>query len=278
MSGTHPRRGGPCVVRSLAVGLSLLVLAPGVAGAEAGGEEVGPRGVDPPGPEQPEAPRVLEEAEPEARPARGPARELVVYVPPRGRGSARVTAAGGTRAGASSGARVDVLAPRDHVGLTTRPQPTLYWILSGAAADRIDLTLVDDGAIDPLLELTLAGPVEPGVHVLSLRDHGLSLRAGRPYRFYVSLVMDAEHRSSDEIAGRVIERAPLTPELARGLGGTSASYGSYAREGIWYDALHDLNVAIEQEPDDESLRRQRHAWLEQAGLVAGADGPPRGRH
>ena len=191
----------------------------------------------------------------------------VVYVP-RSRGQAQNTAAGGTRTTRSRNvdARVRVLAPGDHAALTSRAQPTLYWFLSADTDQRIDITLVDDEAIDPLLEVTLPGPVHAGIHALVLSDLGLSLELGKTYHFYVSIVRDPKRRSADLLAEASIERIAASDALERELAGAERAYEPYARRGVWYDAMDAALSAVAAEPDDSRHARQRAALLGQAGL------------
>ena len=191
----------------------------------------------------------------------------VVYVP-RSRGQARNTAAGGTRTTRSQNvdARVRVLAPGDHGALTARAQPTLYWFLSADTDQRIDITLVDDEAIDPLLEVTLPGPVHAGIHALVLADLGLSLELGKAYHFYVSIVRDPKRRSADLLAEASIERIEASDALERELAGAERIYEPYALSGVWYDAMDAVLSAVAAEPEDSRHARQRAALLDQAGL------------
>lgn len=215
----------------------------------------------------------------------------ILYVPPS-RGRAWRSAGAGTRglapSGASSpagstgaasaiatGARptLAVLAPRDHVGQTEHPSPTLYWYLSAPSPSPIELTLVDDEAIEPLLRLRLPGPIDAGLHALPLADLGVVLPPNKVHRWFVALVHDPERRSKDELAEGAIERiAPLapassgssspprTPEALRAAALRSAG------QGLWYDALGTLSLALEQAPGDRSLAADRQALLDQAKL------------
>jgi len=208
----------------------------------------------------------------------------MLYVPPN-RGQARHTAGAGTRGfhpGADAGdarPRVRVLAPADHVGLTARPSPTLYWYLSATTRTRVELTLVDDDAIEPLVQLSLPGPVAAGVHSLALEPLGVALAPGKTYRWFVALVHDAHRRSKDELAEGAIERiesasAPGDRLVAPGRGarageGVAALRDAsrrYARAGLWYDALSAIESAIEQAPEDPALAADRAALLSQAKL------------
>lgn len=210
------------------------------------------------------------EGAPSNEPTAALERPLVRYVPPS-RGRALNTAAGGTRTlgQRSDGPSVAVLAPRDHVALTNRAQPTLYWYVSADTDTRIDLTLVDETSIDPLLEMTVPGPVRRGIHALDLAAHGVRLEPGQTYHWHVAVVPDARRRSADTFAQGLIERTavaegaiertePSLPELV--------DFAALAEAGLWYDALAALRAARAAAPDDEGLRRQEAALLDQVEL------------
>ena len=208
-------------------------------------------------------------------------RSPIVYVPPS-RGRARHTAGAGTRgttvrktSGKTSGKpRVSVLAPRDHVGLTTSAHPRLYWQLSEPSATRIELTVVDDDAIEPLLALSLPGPVEAGVHVLDLGALGVELEPDKTYRWFVAVVHDPRRRSRDELAEGAIERigSPSSTGSADEGSGPRATAElrreslERAREGLWYDALAILEDAIARNPSNSALRADRASLLAQGNL------------
>ncbi len=208
----------------------------------------------------------------------------ILYVPPT-RGSARHTAGAGTRGVGSGKARVAVLAPADHVGLTTRASPTLYWNLSEATTTRIEITVVDDDAIEPVVSLSLPAPVAAGVHALDLESLGVVLAPDKTYRWFVALVHDAHRRSKDELAEGTIERiaVPVALESEPGgvraataraeLAGRDGEIGALRAEslraastGLWYDALAALSSALERDPTNPELRADRSALLAQARI------------
>lgn len=205
-------------------------------------------------------------------------RPPIVYVPPT-RGQARHTAGAGTRGAATGMPRVSVLAPRDHVGLTSSAHPRLYWQLAETTSTRIELTVVDDDAIEPLVEVSLPGPIAAGVHVLDLGALGVELAPAKTYRWFVAVVHDPLRRSRDELAEGAIERialaggegAPPPPVLVAG--GPRATDAlrraslERAREGLWYDALAMLEDALEQDPANAGLQADREALLAQGNLA-----------
>ena len=190
-----------------------------------------------------------------------------VYIPPQ-RG-----APGGRVGGSSRGIEdklpmLSVLAP-DHTGLTVQEQPSLYWYVSKSTMYPIELTIIDNQTIQPLLEGRISGPVEPGVQRVRLADDGVRLSLGVPYRWFVALVVDPDNRSRDILAGGAIERiAPpeaLRAKLARA--GNAQTPSIYAEAGLWYDALSAISDLIDAAPNDRILRSQRASLLEQVQLA-----------
>lgn len=190
-----------------------------------------------------------------------------VYVPPL-RGAPRARVGGGTRGPAEAQSLLQALVP-DHTGLTVMSQPSLYWYASGPTVARLEVTLMDDEAYDPLLEVGIDCVVGcGGMQRLNLADHGIELLAGHEYEWSVALVVDPARRSSDVIAAGRIKRvepsSPLQAALAAADRGERAAV--YASHGLWYDALAAISELIERSPDDSRLRAHRAALLEQVGL------------
>jgi hypothetical protein len=194
------------------------------------------------------------------------------YSPPM-RGSASSGRVGGGTRGTGDGPAVtlEALAP-EHAGLTVSAQPTLYWFVSERIESDAELTIVDDTSVDPLLELKLTAPIEPGIHALSLAEHGVKLETGVPYQWFVAVVVDPSQRSYDVIAGGEIERVAQPGDLAGQVqsAGSQGAPRAYAEAGIWYDALEKLSTQIADRPGDAGLRQQRAALLDQVGLSGAA--------
>jgi len=199
------------------------------------------------------------------------AAKAVVYKPPlRGLPAGRV--GGGTRGATEREAfALLVLAP-DHVGLTTREQPTLYWYISKPTSYQVELTIVEKHEVRPLVEKVLNGTERGGIQVIRLSEFGVRLKPDLPYRWSVALVTDAAHRSKDILAGGIIRRVDPPAGLAEKLAGAGGgAAGVYAEEGIWYDALAALSERIDASPGDAALRRERALLLKQVGLTEAAE-------
>src|SRR5262249_44881342 len=115
--------------------------------------------------------------------------------------------------------------------------------------------------------VTLPAPVHAGIQALRLADHGVKLRPGTRYLWFVSLVSDPEQRAKDFTVGAWIERrapdAGLGERLA-GAGGREAEI--YAKGGRCDAALASTWARRAAAPADPGLRDERAALLDQAGL------------
>lgn len=194
-----------------------------------------------------------------------------VYVPPaRGAPASRV--GGGTRGAEDQGTILRVLAP-DHTGLSSRDQPVLYWFLSQPAETRLEITLVDDNTIKPLLDITMDVARTAGIQAVDLLKHGVHLKPDIEYQWSVALVVDPEQRSKDVLASGTIMYAPPSKDFESKVRNAHPVELAtvYAAGGYWYDALSAISARIDAVPGDAELREQRAALLDQVELpeVAG---------
>jgi hypothetical protein len=199
------------------------------------------------------------------------ASHMPIYKPPL-RGAPVGRLGGGSR-GVGDEMPVLVALVPDHIGLTVQGQASVYWYLSKPSDHFVEFTLIDDQSIQPILEKRFGPPVQSGIHRVRLADYGVSLSAGKQYRWFVALVPDPEHRAKDIIAGGGIEVVVL-PETTRSKLSRSDKTEApsiYAEAGIWYDALAAISELIEAAPADSTLRGKRAFLLEQVGLSGVAE-------
>ncbi len=165
------------------------------------------------------------------------------------------------------------LAP-DRGGATLSPTPTLYWYLSEPSAVPVELTLIAEDAVEPLLELRFEAPVAAGLHALPLDGRGVALSAGATYAWYATLVPDAQHRDLDFVSGTAIRYEPATADLERRLEEAGAARRAHvlAEQGYWIDAFAALTRIAQDHPESTRARAQQVALLEQAGLGTVAAG------
>ena len=194
--------------------------------------------------------------------------EFPIYVPPS-IDAPRVRVDGGTRGAPLT--TLKVLAP-DHIALTTRTQPTLYWYLAQDTSHPVEFTIRTQDGVEALAEVTLEKAGTRGIHAIRLADHGVTLRPDTDYRWFVVVVPSAESRSHDVLASAVIrhvEPSAAVEERLRAAGSGREAF-VFAEGGIWYDALDSLSTRIVSSPGERRLRAQRAALLDQVGIDSAA--------
>jgi hypothetical protein len=164
------------------------------------------------------------------------------------------------------GTRVEAVAPGNHTGLSFSASPRLWWRLDGPTEYAIQLTIVDDNAIDPVLRIEIPGPHPAGLNAIDLSQKHLALETGVDYRWFVALVVDPERPSRNPVSEgsiRVVEDS----DARRGsvASADSASRGhSLAEQGIWYDAYDFFSTMADEHPEAPAISRHRDSLLEVA--------------
>jgi hypothetical protein len=192
----------------------------------------------------------------------------VTYKPPL-RGAPLTRVGGGTR-GIGNVLAVNVLAPGD-TGLTTQEKPTIYWFASQPIDKPVEITITSTASLQdaatPVFEITLQPPLAKGIHAFRLADHGVALKPGVEYQWFVAVVRNPAQRSNDVLAGGTIKRVTDSPVQAQVKQASPAQLPAlYAEAGIWYDAIDQLSRQISANQSNRQLRERRAALLEQVGL------------
>jgi hypothetical protein len=168
--------------------------------------------------------------------------------------------------------RLVPLAP-DHVGLTIKEQPILYWYLSQTVADPVDVTFSVAGEPRPIFEVRLVPPLEAGFHAINLMEFGVRLAPKLEYTWV--LIVRGHAGGKDFTAHGAVLRVPIPDELGVDL--VRAAKGDVprllAQHGIWYDSMTAISELLMESSTDMLLHEQRASLLEQIGLaeVAGLD-------
>lgn len=162
---------------------------------------------------------------------------------------------------------VAALVP-DHVGITIKQHPVLNWFVSKPTTAPITFTLIDERAIQALVEKSIISPVKAGVQAIRLQDIEFGLEPNVQYRWYISLSKDADSPSRDIVTGGMIERCLFSEclFLDAPMSCSQDAVMETAAKGFWYDAMACLSDLIDANPADANLRRQRAALLKQVGL------------
>jgi hypothetical protein len=195
------------------------------------------------------------------------AMKMPMYQPPR-RGAPSIRVGGGTRGISGEMPSIHVLAP-DHVGLTENEQPTLSWYMSKPGSMRVEVLVVNENAIDPILEIKIdAAKLKEGIQSINLADYGVKLKPGLQYQWSVVLTPEKGHHSGDIASSGMIELKKLTSSVKSKLKKSKSQEDVfiYAQEGYWYDAMAQLTTLIKKNPKNESFKKQRKELLKQVGL------------
>ncbi|AFZ18392.1 DUF928 domain-containing protein [Allocoleopsis franciscana] len=195
------------------------------------------------------------------------------YVPPY-RGTPRRTQGAGTRGGDESGeVTLKLLVPDDHTGQTLSGHPTFFWYVSEIPEEPVEFALVESGVAQPIfvqqLQLEKAGIIR-----LKMPKNLPALVPGKEYRWSVSLVSNANRRSSDTVAQSWIKRVAETPALKQQLATAKSDRDRasiYAEAGLWYDAINILLKAQSTNSTDRSIHEAFLSLLDRAGLTEVAE-------
>ena len=192
--------------------------------------------------------------------------EMPTYNAPRHL-TPRARIGGGLRGTEGDDPAVTALVP-DHVGITVKQHPELNWFLSKRTSLPIRFTLMDEHSTRALVERPITTPEKAGVQAIRLSDMDVALQPNIQYRWYISLIKDADSPSRNIVTGGMIERCEFSECLVLDATTTCSQDAVVisAANGFWYDAMGCVCDLIENNPEDMGLRKQRAALLEQVGL------------
>jgi hypothetical protein len=151
----------------------------------------------------------------------------------------------------------------DHVGLTVRKSPVLYFFISQGTSLPIRFTLKDERSLPPVAEILIPPPPRAGFWAIRLKDYGIQLDEDVQYRWYVTIIRDPAENQPDIVAGGTIEH--IAPHLVNYYDQVCDrdSVLVALKAGLWIDGFACLNELIEANPVDQSLLRFRERLLKQ---------------
>lgn len=134
-------------------------------------------------------------------------------------------------------AKLHLLAPENHVGMTTASHPTFFWEVTATSPVEIRFTLLEPGQVETLVDFKQVVQ-KSGVVKFQLPPHLPELKQGKLYRWTVALICNPKRHSQNAYAYSWIERVPKSSILTQHLKQRNTDPAvTYAQEGIWYDAL-----------------------------------------
>ena len=146
---------------------------------------------------------------------------------------------------------VFVICP-EQTALTSSPQPVLYWAVSEATKDRIDIAVIEPGNPAPFFKETLHG-VTAGLHRVDLSDPhhpSVPLEKDKDCKFTVSLTKHTGDSSETTFSSGFV-RFVDAPKIDK------PTPAKLANAGLWCDAVDLLCRRIEADPTNQTLRKRR---------------------
>ncbi len=199
--------------------------------------------------------------------------ETIIYKPPvRGApaGGGRIVA--GVRGEQGDSPTLLALAP-DHVGVTSRKQPVLYWYISKPTTSHIEFALNDELRGKTVIRADLPSPKQAGIQAINLSDYKAELAPDVVYQWFVTIEVDPAQPAKDVYhGGSIIYREP-SPDLEKSVqaAGVTGAAGIYAAQGFWYDAFYAAR-ARGKKGEDGVLRQEQISLLKQVGYGVAAPG------
>jgi hypothetical protein len=192
----------------------------------------------------------------------------LLYKPPL-LGAPKLRIGGGGRGVADHAHPVlQVLAPKQS-GLTTMAQPTLYWYLDRATPHTVEITIMEEMGVSPLVRELLAGPVPAGLHAFRLATQDKRLELDKDYEWFVAIIPEPAQRSKDIISSGGLALIPVSTALHDQLqvAKTDELGLLYAGAGLWYDAINALAEGQNRGPKQAVLRGQFTSILQQEEIT-----------
>ena len=200
-------------------------------------------------------------------PANNLAQTSETYRPPKGKVREQTRKAGGSRGCKMPlNDAVTLLVPQNHTATTISAHPTFFWHLSQKLSRPLRFTLLEPGK-KPILTKELKP--EPGVVALKLPQVVAPLEVGKTYRWTVTVVCNPNKPSRNLFAQAWIERVPSPTEVQLSDNKDTLFCSlSYARAGIWYDALAcNYNKLVKNQNNPGSSWQQFQTLLSEIDLA-----------
>jgi len=162
------------------------------------------------------------------------------------------------------------LTPVFELQKTTAANPTFFFYVPQTSAPVMELVVSDDQ--ETVYQQILPTPTQAGIVSLTLpeKPNMPSLKVGKTYKWYFSIICDRREREQDFVVSGSIERiAPdttLKTELAQLKPQEQAAM--YALSGFWEDSLAILSELRKSRPNDLTIKNDWEDLLRSGGLEA----------
>ena len=172
----------------------------------------------------------------------------------------------GTRSQSLSTAYLAVVAPQG-VGITNKPDPTLYWYLSKPIDHPLEFIITPKYS-EKLHRNILAPIKKAGLQSISLADLGVTLDPRVKYDWSVAAIADSQRHSRDQVALGQLMFVPPDDRLKNHLATLTPTQLPYelAKNGVWYDTVESLVSLISENCDDRTMLDEFDRLMNQVDL------------
>jgi hypothetical protein len=189
------------------------------------------------------------------------------YVPPGRRGAPSRTQGGGSRNCGTEVTPVTLLAPPDHVGLTSQGRPKLLWYSASDSMLPMQFSIVEPGMSEPVWSQELP-EAKAGLNEIQLPTSVPELVVGRRYRWNISRLCSIRRNTDSTVVRGWIERVAANPaqEQLNAKMSLEERVNAYAEAGLWYDAIAQAASNSTGKASDSTVSPLMLTLLEQGGI------------
>ncbi|MBD2294696.1 DUF928 domain-containing protein [Anabaena sphaerica FACHB-251] len=173
------------------------------------------------------------------------------------RGKPQRTGAGGRRGRQNSCIITDngqpsltaLMPTSDNQGQTVVENPKLYVYVPKTTTQTGEFVVIDDEG-NEVYETNFTPPTQPGIVQLSIPTSA-SLKTGKKYFWYFTLICNSEDRSQDEYVSGSLERTTLGSLLNSSLQQATPLKKAeiYAKNKIWYETISNVASLRTEDPE-----------------------------
>ncbi|MEG3931057.1 MULTISPECIES: DUF928 domain-containing protein [unclassified Microcoleus] len=161
------------------------------------------------------------------------------------------------------------LVPKNKIGRTVSDYPTFFFYLPQTEAQSAEFILQDESG-KPIYKQDVTISNLSGVIGVSIpADKNVPpLEVGKSYTWNLTVICDAQDRSSDQIESGTVVRVELSADIRSQLEQADPRQKTfiYAKNGIWQDALSTLAAARRANPNDAELTADWESLLDSVKL------------
>jgi hypothetical protein len=171
------------------------------------------------------------------------------------RGTPQRTGAGGRRGSSciptNNGQQsLTALMPTwDNQGKTVKDNFILYVYVPKTTTKTGEFVVIDDQGND-IYQTNFTPPTQPGIVQMTI-PASASLKVGKKYQWYFTLICDPDDRSKDEYVSGLVERTTLGTLLNNSLKQASPLKQAeiYAQKNIWHDTIQNVASVRTEYPE-----------------------------